>query len=128
MDIANRLKLLIKSLGLSYKDFARKTNIPYPTLQHYLTGQRQPNTESMIKICLHTKANLHWLLTGEGEMFRPESKDEGCIQINKNEDFTIWAVVQMLKEMSEEQRQAILKHIEKEKLLQELLKERQTKQ
>ncbi len=65
-------------------------------------------------------------------MFRAETQSHGRTvaqthYIDKEKDFTIWAIVELLKDMDEERRQEILKHIEKEKLLLELLEERKRK-
>ncbi|WP_283166872.1 XRE family transcriptional regulator [Thermodesulfovibrio yellowstonii] len=69
MNIKNRLKFLIDTLKISYKDFSKKTGIPYTSLQNYIYGSRQPTIENLQKICTQLNVNLNWLLTGEGEMF-----------------------------------------------------------
>lgn len=69
MNIKNRLKISIDELGLKIVDFSKKTSIPYQTLMNYLNGNRQPTTENLQKISIHTNINITWLLTGEGEMF-----------------------------------------------------------
>lgn len=73
MSVKDRLKILINKLGLKIVDFSRKTGIPYRTLQNYLSGQRSPSTENLQKITAQLGANINWLLTGEGEMFKSDS-------------------------------------------------------
>lgn len=85
MDISERLKVLIDSLGLNLKDFSRKTGIPYPTLQHYLSGRSEPGAENLQKIVIQFDVNLNWLLTGEGEMFQ-ESFEKKPVEA-ANEEF-----------------------------------------
>lgn len=74
MNIKNRLKFLIDTLKISYKDFSKKTGIPYTSLQNYIYGSRQPTIENLQKICTQLNVNLNWLLTGEGEMFIQKEK------------------------------------------------------
>jgi len=68
-NISKRLKILIDLLGLSLKDFSRKTGIPYPTLLDYLADKRTPGGDNLQKIAMQLHVNLNWLLTGEGEPF-----------------------------------------------------------
>ncbi|MCX8041938.1 MAG: XRE family transcriptional regulator, partial [Thermodesulfobacteriaceae bacterium] len=68
-QISERLKILIQTLGLSLRNFAKMTNIPYRTLQNYTLGISRPNLDYLEKVCSTFGVNLNWLLTGEGEMF-----------------------------------------------------------
>lgn len=69
MSICKRLKLVIDSKGLNIKGFSEATSIPYRTVQNYLLEERAPNMESLLKMASTMEINLHWLITGEGEMF-----------------------------------------------------------
>ncbi|HDL02128.1 MAG TPA: XRE family transcriptional regulator [candidate division Zixibacteria bacterium] len=80
MSIKNRLKSLIDILGLRITDFSRKTGVPYQTLMNYLNGTRQPTTENLQKISIHTNINLNWLLTGEGEMLKSDAVNTDKIE------------------------------------------------
>jgi len=85
--INERLKILIDLLGLSLKDFSSKTGIPYPTLQHYLSGRSEPGAENLQKIVIQFDVNINWLLTGEGEPFLNKHKEpEKPIVITSNEE------------------------------------------
>jgi len=121
MTIKERLKFLIDLLGLSLKDFSRKTGIPYPTLLQYLSGKREPVPENLQKIAIHVNVNLNWLLTGEGEPF---VKKEGQAQFDNITE----KILILLRDMDEEKRRDVLKYIEEKKLLMELLEERKKKQ
>lgn len=67
--ISERLNYLIKSLGYSYSKFSKIVGLPYPTLQKYLRNERIPSIKNLQKIATRLGINLHWLLTGEDEMF-----------------------------------------------------------
>jgi phage repressor protein C with HTH and peptisase S24 domain len=96
----NKLKILIDLLGLSLKDFSRKTGIPYPTLQDYLAGKIKPGADNLEKISMVFHVNLNWLLTGEGEPFvkKPVDvsgimKEEKPVEKADMEDFVYVPVV-----------------------------------
>ncbi len=64
-----RLKLLRKKLGLSQKEMAAQLNIPFTMISKYENGKIKPGYDMLIKIALHYKVNLNWLLLGIGNMF-----------------------------------------------------------
>lgn len=74
MSTKDRLKFLIDLLGLKLKEFSKKTEIPYPTLLKYLSGERTPTEDNLQKLAIHLGVNLNWLLTGEGEPFIEKHK------------------------------------------------------
>lgn len=83
MYIKDRLKILIKLLGLKIKDFSNKTGIPYQSLLKYLSGERTPTEENLQKMAIHLGVNLNWLLTGEGEPFIKHEISKDAIPIKK---------------------------------------------
>ena len=68
-EIAKRLQLIKEKLGLSIKELAQITQMPYRTLYNYLSGEREPTPENLQKLVAHLGININWLLTGEGKMF-----------------------------------------------------------
>ena len=78
--IKDRLKLLMKLLGINLKEFAEISGIPYRTLQNYTLGVREPTIENLQKMANATNCDLHWLITGKGKPFREEPKEHtrGC--------------------------------------------------
>ena len=81
MDLLKRLQQLIKLRVKEQKEFAKLINIAPNTLSHYVTGKRKIPLEIIVKIAKYTNCDLHWLLTGEGEMFRNIShpiSDDSC--------------------------------------------------
>ena len=69
MRISERLKLVCEHKNWKIKEFAELTGLPYRTMQGYIGGEREPNTEGMTAIA-KVGVNLNWLVSGEGEMFQ----------------------------------------------------------
>jgi transcriptional regulator with XRE-family HTH domain len=84
MSVGNRLSLLIKELKISKKSFADALNISPGNLSDWISPKRKsnPTTESLTRIYEIYNINLHWLLTGEGEMFVNKDSNAEC---NKDE-------------------------------------------
>lgn len=74
MTIGERFKIYIKAESTSMKALATACDLPYTTLAQYVADRRSPNAESLVKLILHTRMNINWLLTGIGDVFR-EAKD-----------------------------------------------------
>ena len=74
LDIAERLQQLVKQTIRSQREFSEIIGISPNTFSHYATGKRNLPHDVAIRIAKHTNCNLHWLLTGEGEMFITEHK------------------------------------------------------
>lgn len=68
MRISERLKLVCEHKNWKIKEFAELTGLPYRTMQGYIGGEREPNTEGMTAIA-KVGVNLNWLVSGEGKMF-----------------------------------------------------------
>ena len=108
MCIGNRLKQIIKNQKLKITEFASICEIPYNSVQNYLTDKRTINVNAVIKICTRLNINSHWLLTGQGEMYQTkpspvETTLEPILEwFNKcwkeaDEKHRIWLEVQMGK-------------------------------
>ncbi|MEN8220830.1 MAG: helix-turn-helix transcriptional regulator [Pseudomonadota bacterium] len=50
--------------------------MPYVTLQRYLSGDRKPNVDALIKISQFIDVNMNWLLMGEGPMYRHQLEEK----------------------------------------------------
>lgn len=71
-DFSSRLRFAISNYvpgAMSYKSFAALIDLPYRTLQNYLSGERSPNLEALEKFAKNG-INIHWLVTGEGTPFK----------------------------------------------------------
>ena len=69
MRISDRLKKLVEFSGLNLREFSEKVEIPYRTLQDYISGKREPGVANLEKIATHMRVSLNWLILGEGPMF-----------------------------------------------------------
>ena len=74
IQIGERLFQIREKLGLNQTFFAKKLNLLTQTYSRYEKGER--DLPDSVKIILRESGvNIDWLLTGEGEMFRGETKE-----------------------------------------------------
>lgn len=73
MSVKNRLNQIKDLKFKTIKDFADAANLSYRTAQNYLSGDREPNLDSLNKICTHLSVNLNWLVSGVGKPFAVET-------------------------------------------------------
>ncbi|EKO25255.1 bacteriophage CI repressor protein [Leptospira interrogans str. 2003000735] len=66
---------MIETLGISKKEFSSKVGISQGFLSQLISGQRTLSMETLSKISQLFRVNVHWLMTGEGEMFQPSSEE-----------------------------------------------------
>ena len=69
-DIGERMKLLIKKLGLpTTAKFCRDTGLSRPLVDKLTSGGNQPRFDTLQKIkSAFPKTNLNWLVSGQGEI------------------------------------------------------------
>ncbi|WP_386691529.1 MULTISPECIES: helix-turn-helix domain-containing protein [unclassified Lonepinella] len=82
MSIKERLRVLIETQNTSVKRFAELADIPLRSIHNYLSGEREPSAEVLIKIANITNVNLNWLLLDKGEMFIDNELER---ELTKNE-------------------------------------------
>ena len=77
MNIALRLKSLIESLGLSDSQFADACDISRSTLSLLLSGKNKKVSDVLLSQIHEAfpKVSILWLLFGEGDKFKNESKE-----------------------------------------------------
>ncbi len=83
--VGDRMKAIRKILGLKQRDFIKIVNITMATLSDIETGKKRPNSEVLFILSDVYKVNLHYLLHGEGEMFRRDL-DTGIMGITVADD------------------------------------------
>lgn len=66
MNISDRMRLVLDQEKLSLREASEKSEIPYTSLQKYVSGGQSPGSEALVKFGSTFNVNLHWLLTGEG--------------------------------------------------------------
>ena len=132
-NFASRLYLLRSRLNLTIKQIAESTEISKSTLSELEGNKYNPSSKALIRLSDFFKVDSVWLLTGEGEMKRPvyeqpEDVKIGVVKDDKGEySIVTQKILQMLEGMTEDERRDILRYIEKEKLLGELMKEKKAK-
>ena len=101
-DIVSRLKELIKiTCSGNAREFSRKTEIPYGTLQGYLRG-RLPHSEHLIRMSESVGTNINWLLTDKGKMFGDNSGVPDMSQADLNIDLDVLhQIIEWLEERLE---------------------------
>lgn len=73
IDQTIRLEKLIKSLNINQIEFAKSLGMAQSNISRMVSGKGQVSVEILNRIFhVYTKVNLHWLLTGDGEMFLSE--------------------------------------------------------
>ena len=72
----SRIKDIIKLSGLSDRSFALKCGINQQTLFNQLKGIRAISLDTVISICkTFPEISRDWLLLGEGDMFKSQSRE-----------------------------------------------------
>ena len=65
-----RLKKLIKALNLNQSEFAKRLGMTQPNISRMVNGSSNISIEVLNRITeRYRQINLHWLLTGKGDMF-----------------------------------------------------------
>lgn len=76
MSIAENIKMLRKTFGLTQSEFASKVNKTMRTVQVWESGASEPNRNNIDDIINAFNVNADWLRTGEGEMFNPVKAEQ----------------------------------------------------
>lgn len=71
-----RIKELRKVLGLTQQEFSDKIGVKRNTIAQYESGRNSPIDAVISLICREFNVNEEWLRTGDGEMFKPKSRNE----------------------------------------------------
>jgi phage repressor protein C with HTH and peptisase S24 domain len=72
IKLNNRIIYARKSKGFKQKELANILNISLPTMNHYESGKRAPNSELLSQIAKTLGCDPGWLLTGEGQAEKKE--------------------------------------------------------
>lgn len=59
--IANNMKIMIESIGITQEELANKCGITSVTISRYVTKERTPHIENLIKIADYFNVSLDWL-------------------------------------------------------------------
>lgn len=72
----NRIKAVRKHFGMNQTEFGAEIGVTQGAITSYEKGTREPLNLSIQAICKRFNVDEHWLRTGEGEMFRPQTERE----------------------------------------------------
>ncbi|MCU0286492.1 MAG: helix-turn-helix domain-containing protein [Acidobacteria bacterium] len=75
--VGSRIKAIRKKLQLMQRDFVKIVNITMSTLSDIETGKKRPGSEMLFILSDVYQVNLHYILHGEGEMFRTGKEVSG---------------------------------------------------
>jgi hypothetical protein len=85
IDQSIRLKKLIKMLGLNQTLFAQSLGMTQPNISRMVSGDGKISLEVLNRIIdTYKNINLHWLLTGEGEMYTHFIPTENIREVNES--------------------------------------------
>lgn len=87
ININKRITISRKSKGFTQKTLATELGIALPTMNHYETGKRIPNSDLLARLAGVVECDPGWLLTGEGT----QQKDSRQSDFNHSnvEDFVL---------------------------------------
>ncbi|WP_298437941.1 helix-turn-helix domain-containing protein [Geobacter sp.] len=128
---ADAVEKIYSVLKLRYKLDSDKAladflGVDYRTLAAWKSRGKIAKIDAFVDKC--SGINVDWLKTGKGEPFKEEGKGEAAEgQPYRHPDPKIQKIVEMLEAMNDSAKEDILRDVEKEKLLMELMKERQEK-
>lgn len=72
----NRIKAVRSSVNLTQQEFADRIKCSRSGLANYESGRNEPINPVIAAICREFNVNETWLRTGDGEMFKPVSRDQ----------------------------------------------------
>lgn len=78
--IGKRIQAVLEMQALDRADLAEKLGVSVSSVGHWITGKREPDNESLVKIAKFGNVTLDWLLTGEESTFKPPTSDIGNMQ------------------------------------------------
>lgn len=127
MTIGERIKHYRKLIGLSGKDLALKIGISGGNLSEIENNKYKPGADALEALAEKTDINPSWLLTGVGAVRISESYQCATCVAEHPDDPYISSVADMMRVMDDDTKKDIQLSVQKEKLLRELIKERQHK-
>lgn len=95
-----RIEYVVKQSGLTKAAFAKKLSVSAPYVTMMCSGAAQPSDRTISDICREFGINENWLLTGEGDMKEPRTKEEEIADLvgqalNGSSEFKL-AVIKMI--------------------------------
>ena len=110
MSIKERLREAMDAKGLTIKALSDLSKIPYRSLQNYLRGEREPNTEALVALGTHLNISIDWLLTGTGEAVWGEKAQPANQEQHFNQSDL--KILELLNQLEPEVRKELLRGAE----------------
>lgn len=108
MTFSDRLKKIIEKLGVSQSEFARNVGLTRAQVSQYISGTIIPKVDKLETfVSKYDTLNLHWLLTGHGEMFLEKDVEPSASSLEdqmKNVDSRLSRLESDIKEVLAELR------------------------
>lgn len=103
-----RITQIRESTGLSMRKFADRIGVSVSTVSLLEKGERELQLQTAKAICKEFKVNELWLLSGEGDMYDPISREDEMGQIaadlfNMSPDDPRIDMIKIVKDMSDEE-------------------------
>lgn len=107
--IHERLKVLLKELGMSQRQFAKKINLDAGYFSRIVQGKVRPPDRILLLIENIFQVNKKWLESGEGEMFSHQgmsiAKKQVLESIDILNDAQVKAVSSFIQYLLEQEKQ-----------------------
>jgi transcriptional regulator with XRE-family HTH domain len=118
--INERIAFVRDTKAMKQKDFAELIGVPRSSLSEIESGKRSASIDVIVGISTYFKEiSVDWLLTGEGDMYRQNSPNQGLD--SNNADLHTAKVVQMYEALNDVQQREILSALEEKKQLNNLM-------
>lgn len=109
--INERFRYLRESLGLSQEEFATKAHRTRSEIKNIEYGKTTPKEEVISSICATYGIREEWLLTGEGDMKAPKTKEEEIAELvgqalNGSSEFKL-SVIKMICSRTDKELEAL---------------------
>jgi transcriptional regulator with XRE-family HTH domain len=98
-NISLRLKGFREHLGYSQKDFSDILSIERVAYNKIENGTKKPGNDIYTPLYEKFNLNLNWLITGEGEMFLPNSKNKSSMGENEVEILSLYRNNKQFREL-----------------------------
>lgn len=86
-SIGSRLKKVLEFKGMSYTEFAIKSEIHYNSVTRMMNSDMAMNSKTLSKVLsIFPDLNTRYLITGEGEMFKNENENEKINFVSEESD------------------------------------------
>jgi len=84
--IDDRIKQILKHYGFTAAEFAERLKIQKSSISHILSGRNKPSFQFISKLANNfPEINLHWFITGEGDIFNHPVQNTKYENLSKQE-------------------------------------------